>query len=294
MTRRPTSSLSAPARARLLAALLTLAAAAALVGPPAASAAPCGRPNPHAKPPSATPVRAMLALDDKSSRTTLAFKHDRGHQGISLVFTATACELPASPEKPKLVLLTKAGSKDLPDDALSVKSVEADGEEFILKVDVNANRCAPGTYDGQLAARAPYLAPTNRIPISVSRSENRLWVPLLIGAIAGLAGLLWFGLLRTASQTALSVSRIMLMFVTLACMLAGALTVFISYWDQDVWSIGDNFIGAVTAGFTGATTGAMAGLVGVVWRQPTAAAAPAAPASGRGRERAADEQPLAV
>jgi hypothetical protein len=256
---------------------LVLAAGAALVGAPAAYSAPCGEKDPNGKPPSTQPVRAMLALDEKSSRTIVAFKRAKGHQGINLVFTASGCELPTNPAKPRLVMLTKSGSKDLPDSALSVKSVEADGAEYILKVDVDANAFGPGTYDGQLAARAQYLAPTNRTPVSVSRSDNRWWLPILIGALAGLAGLVWFGLLKAASQTALTVGRGMLIFVVAACMVAGAISVFVSYWDQEVWSFSENFIGALTAGFTGATTGAMAGLLGVVWKQP--AAGPARPAA---------------
>jgi hypothetical protein len=184
--------------------------------------------------------------------------------------------------EPRLLVLTKGGSKDLDDDVLSVKSVDADASEFVVKVDVDASKFKPGIYDGLIAMRAPYVGP-NRTPISVSRSEDRVWLPMLLGAIAGLAGLVWFALLKAVTNTKLAVPKRMLPWValacTLACMVAGVLAVFVSYWDQDVWSLNDNLVSALTAGFTGATTGAMVALLGVVWKQPVATNA-APPASG--------------
>ena len=78
----------------------------------------------------------------------------------------------------------------------------------------------------------------------------------------------------------LKITKPMLYWVVAACMLAGAFAVFVSYWDQQVWSLDENLIGALTAGFTGATTGAMAGLLGIVLTQPSPpgpAPPPAAP-----------------
>ncbi len=235
---------------------------------PSAGAAPCGRPDPEADPPSAQALRATLALDEKSSRTILAFKREKDHEAISLVFTVSGCELPAELADPRLLLLTRPGSEDLGDDVVAVKSAEADGSEYVLKVDVDASRFEPGSYDGLIAVRAPYLAP-NRTPISVSRSEDRWWLPLLLGAVAGLGGMLWFLGLRRARSVQLKITKPMVYWVVAACMAAGTFSVFVSYWDQQVWSLDENLIGALTAGFTGATTGAMAGLLGIVLTQPS-------------------------
>jgi hypothetical protein len=106
--------------------ILALVAGVLFAASPA-HAVRCGEPDPAAKPPSTQPVRATIALDEKSSRTILAFKRDKGHQAISLVFNVTGCEMPpGEPPKPRLLVLTKGGSKDFDDDVLSVKSVDAE------------------------------------------------------------------------------------------------------------------------------------------------------------------------
>ena len=228
-----------------------------------ASAAPCGQPNRQ----NAPPARATLTLDEKSSKTHLLFKRETGHREISLVFIAAGCDLPRALRHPRLVVLPEQGSWELPLGVLTVKSAEVFGAEFLLKVDVNASKFKPGTYDGKLVIRSQYLN-SNRIPISVSRSESRIWVPMLIGAITGLAGLIWFALLKGASQAQLTVEPRWLLVLSAVCIVAGMLAVFISYWDQNVWTLDENLIASAVAGFTGATTGAMTGVLGVVWATP--------------------------
>ena len=122
---------------------------------------------------------------------------------------------------------------------MTVKSAEVLGTEFFLKLDVDASKFKPGTYDGKLVVRSPYLS-SNRTPISVSRSESRIWIPILIGAITGLAGLIWFALLRGASQAQLTVEPRWLLVLSGVCMVAGMVAVFISYWDQNVWTLDEN------------------------------------------------------
>jgi hypothetical protein len=248
-----------------------------LLSAPVASAAPCRQPDRQSTPQNAESERATLALDERSSKTHLWFKRETGHREISLVFKATGCELPTRFPKPRLRVLPEQGSWELPPGVLTVKSWEVFGAELILKLDVDASKFRPGTYDGKLIVRSPYLN-SNRTPISVSRSESRIWVPILIGAITGLAGLIWFALLRGASHAQLTVEPRWLLVLSGVCMVAGMVAVFISYWDQNVWTLDENLIASAVAGFTGATTGAMAGLLGVVW------ATPAESANGTARE----------
>lgn len=238
-----------------------------LLSAPPAYSAPCGQPNSQNTPNDAQPARATITLDEKSSKTHLLFKRETGHREISLVFSATGCDLPRALGKPRLVVLPEQGSWELPDGVLTVKSAEAFETELVLKVDVDASKFKPGTYDGKLVIRSPYLD-TNRTPISVSRSESRIWVPMLIGAITGLAGLIWFALLKGASQAQLTVEPRWLFVLSAVCVVAGMVAVFISYWDQNVWTLDENLIASAVAGFTGATTGAMTGVLGVVWATP--------------------------
>lgn len=210
---------------------------------------------------------ATLALDERSSKTHLWFKRETGHREISLVFRATGCDLPSRLPNPRLVVLPEQGSWELPDGVLTVESADVLGAEFLLKVDVDASKFKPGTYDGKLIIRSPFLN-SNRTPISVSRSESRIWIPMLVGAITGLAGLIWFALLRGASQAQLTVEPRWLLVLGGVCTIAGMVAVFISYWDQNVWTLDENLIASAVAGFTGATTGAMAGVLGVVWATP--------------------------
>jgi hypothetical protein len=238
-----------------------------LLSAPPASAAPCGQPDRQNTPQDAQGARATLTLDERSSKTHLWFKRETGHREISLVFRAAGCDLPSRLPDPRLVVLPEQGSWELPDGVLTVKSAEVFGAEFLLKVDVDASKFKPGTYDGKLVVRSPYLN-SNRTPISVSRSESRIWVPMLVGAITGLAGLIWFALLKGASQARLTVEPRWLLVLSGVCMVAGMVAVFISYWDQNVWTLDENLIASAVAGFTGATTGAMAGVLGVIWATP--------------------------
>jgi hypothetical protein len=92
---------------------------------------------------------------------------------------------------------------------------------------------------------------------------------LLIGAIGGLAGLLWFVLLSNAKGTATGRFRALhYAGVFVAAAIAGIISVASQYLDQEVWSVDDNGLAALIAAFTGATTGAMATAIGVLWRVP--------------------------
>jgi hypothetical protein len=246
---------------RQVLALCAVLGSSMLFAAPAALGATCGEPDTSAKPASDKPVRATLTLDDKSSRVTLPFKRDDGRQSMTLFFNAAGCDLPPAPTKPRLLVITKSGSGDLTD-AVSVKSVDVDQSEYVLTLDVDASKFKPGAYDALASARSSYLAP-NRTPISVSRSESRLWIPIILGVVGGLVGFGLFLVLHAKSE--LDVGRRILVIVGLICLGAGAFAAAVSYWDQDVWKFDDNWRATLTAGFTGATTGGMVGLLGILF-----------------------------
>ena len=50
--------------------------------------------------------------------------------------------------------------------------------------------------------------------------------------------------------------------------LFGAIAVYTAYRAQDVWSLGDNWLSALVAGVTGATTGSMLTAMGVLFPEP--------------------------
>ncbi len=247
-------------RCAVLVAVL-LATCASVAAPPA-HAVPCGHVDPSTK----EKTKAALTFDDKASRTAISFRRKTKTRNLTLVFNVSGCQLDGRPDPaPQLKFLPKQGAaEDLPEEAVEVKPADADDSTLYLTGSVDPNKLDPGMYEGIALARAPWLT-TARTPIAVSRSEHRWLIPLLIGALAGLAGVLWFLAMRYAVGDKMkTLSRWRIALVVLLPVVAGAFAVLASYWDQEVWSVSDNLPAALIAGFTGATTGSMAAVLAAI------------------------------
>lgn len=244
-------------------------------------------------------ARATLTLD-LDSVTAKAFGRSTAPATLLLRFKAAGCRLTADSAVPTIEIQPKSGVDELPTNAVSVLRVNTDAAagEYSVRLALAPKAFDPGSYAGYLELRAPELS-TSRTPIEVSRSEHRLWLPVGIGVLGGLAGLLWLGSLHYAKGTPKTFSVPEYLAVFLVAAAVGAVAVLLTYFDQEVWSLNDNGWAAAVTAFTGASTGAMAVTVQRLWgasepergasmSTPAASAAstPAAPAaSGRFRRR---------
>lgn len=241
---------------RLGAILLVCGAAfVALVGPAAGATVVCGKPDPatHA------PAQATLSLQ-QDSRTDITFKLHKGVRHWVLRFTVAGCSLDQAVPKPTLTVLPQS-SAELPKEAVSPDDALAKGSELTLTVNVNAGKFDPGSYKVLLLAQAPYLKPTST-PVSVSRSYDRVWIPVLIAAIAGLLGLAWavIGVLKAATGS-VTVRLPWLLVCLFVGVIVGVLTLKVTYLGQDGWTLEDNALGTAGAAFAAGSSGSVAGLL---------------------------------
>lgn len=217
-------------------------------------------------------ARAVLTLDDRRAVTTLRFKQSTKPKTLSLVFSVTGCELSIS-EPPPTILppLPMKDVSELPEEALSKPSFDSDAEGSTLFVltRVEPKKFDAGTYGGHIIVRAPYLA-NNSTPISVSRSEDSLLKPVGIGLVGALFGLAWFLILKFVARQKLQVSWWWLIPLGVAALVLGGLAAWDSYDAQEVWTVRENWRATAVAGFTGASTGAVAALLVTIFRSPVA------------------------
>ena len=237
--------------------------AALLVTAPAAGAVECGKADPKTK----LPARATLTLDDKSAVTNLVFKRHRNVKQLSLVYNVTGCDLTGNEVPPAILVLPRGGGDQLPDGVVTFKRQDTDGSAYFLSLAVDAHKFDPGSYDGLIVVRARYLAP-NRTPIAVSRSENSVFIPILIGGLAGLAGIAWFAAAKFLAREKLDIATKWVGLAVALAILAGIWAALKIYTDQDVWTFDDNWRTTAIAGFTGASTGAMAAVLAALWKAP--------------------------
>ncbi len=256
------ASRSLPAIAFVLVVLLLPVAAPS-------EAATCGDRDPATQ----LPRKATLTLDEDSV-ATIAYGRDMDDQTLLLRFRAAGCTFGSDQAAPAVDLLPKQGEEELPGGTVSLLRSRRDGSEFAVRLAVNPARFDPGTYGGFVELSAPDVA-TTRTPVTISRSEDKVTWPVGMGVIGGLAGLLWLWLLSIAKGALLGRVSVLHYFgVFVAAAVAGVVSVFAQYLDQEVWSVGENGLAALTAAFTGASTGAMITMIGVLWKpdgQPAAA-----------------------
>lgn len=239
--------------------------------PAPASAAVCGTTEAD----SGDTIRGTLALDEEDAVTDRVFHRDTGHKTLSLIFKVGGCVLAADAPQPTLDVIPRKGSEELPANAVSLKRVTPDGSTLDVLIDVDSGRFDPGSYGALVVLRAPEVA-TTRTPIAVSRSDNRWLIPALIGIVAALAGLALFTLGQVARKATLASRRLLALVAGIAAV-AGAVVVVVNYTNQEVWTFGENWWSAAVTGFTGATSGVMAGLLGGVWKTEDPAAAAVRP-----------------
>jgi hypothetical protein len=218
---------------------------------------------------------ATLALDGESPElvTDGKFGHKTGHRDLLLVFKVTGCDAAgrqAKPQEPLAIYPTKTGDQ-VPDGAVRLRgdpSMEGSGTVYRVPLRVFSNQFDPGSYSGFVELKAPWMNPA-RVPVTVSRSENNLLVPLSWGLIGAVFGLVVFVLMQFAQDFELAGHWYTWLLVGLVSVGAGVYVSYkTSYLDQDIWTSGENGVAAAVAGFTGATAGStISGLFGWVFKK---------------------------
>jgi hypothetical protein len=240
----------APATLLLSALLIVLCAV------PSAGAATCGLRDEKT---GTIPV-GQLTLNS-ASRTDVVYKRSTKPRSILLVFDVKGCTLEAGhqPDPDVAVTPTNSPGEDLPEDALTQPTVALrGGREVEYEFPIDPRHLTPGSYFGAIEMRSAYLK-TARTPVSVSRSESKWWIPVLYGAAGGFAGIMWFVIVSLASSALPDKSWWTLLIIGLGVVFGG-IGGYLSWRNQDVWTAADNAWATIGAGFTGATTGALAAL----------------------------------
>jgi hypothetical protein len=262
---------AAMARHALGTALVVVLAGLCGLAGPAAAATVCGQRDPETK----RPAIGQLTLNE-ASRTDLVYKRSTAPREIMLVFDVKGCTLtPYQRPDPGLAVTPSNGpGEDLPADALLPADVSyRGGSEVEYRFTVDTKHLAPGSYNAAVELRSRYLR-TTRTPVSISRSENRLPVPVLFGALGGLAGITWFLVVSFVSSS-LPSGWWWALVVGLAGLAFGAAAGYGSWVNQEVWTMSDNAWATIVAGFSGSTTGALAAMTTQLIKQHSDAASAA-------------------
>jgi hypothetical protein len=277
-----------------------------------AQAAPCG----SVPKDGGAPARATLALADQDAETvaSASFGRDTGERMMTLVFTATGCELTDKLEKPADP--PRIGPpKDTTFDAIPRGVVrldgdpEVDGSRYIVRLKVSTSPAPimggngelaapvfePGTYAGFLNLQAPWVRRVGT-PIAISRSDDEWFKVALLAGLGALAGFLAFVIIHWFAQADMVAGRWRFLVAGLLSVLVGAGVAYTTnYLNQGVWTFSANGRALLVAAFTAATAGPLVtGLLGKVYDDNTAVAKPMREAKKDLREKVRGEKKAAA
>ena len=235
------------------------AAPAALAQPPQGDLPKCGQ-----------GAKATLAFDGQRDEvvTDAAFGRDKDRESLTLIYKVSGCTLTADeavPQDPPQIFGQKTGD-EIPEGAITLRG-EPEFEEasYVVRFNVSSEIDA-GSYAGFVQVKAPWLN-TVRTPVTVSRSENQIWKPLLLGAAGAVVGFLFFAVARLLKGNDLLVSRTLAIVAGVVSIGAGAVAAFTTnYLGQDVWTWSQNWPETLGAGFSASTSGVMVALLAAVWK----------------------------
>jgi hypothetical protein len=244
------------------------------------------------------PVQGTLTLDqeDQETVTSAAFGRSKDPQPLTLVYRVAGCRvtdrlpLPSNPLRTGPV--KSAGSRMLPLGAVHVDDADADGDRYVVHLRILASSDgasdqprAPGrrpsashdftvkagSYTSFVRLKANWMRPV-ATPVTVTRSESQLWMPIGIGIAGAGCGFLLFWLARQIHHEDLLVRDRVLWFTAAASIIVGAGSAFFTnYLNQDVWTWNANGLALFTAAFSASTAGVAAGLLTGIYKNPTVA-----------------------
>lgn len=283
-------------RRGLVCTLVGSVALAALAAAPggAQAATTCG-----SKDKSGEVTRGTLSLDGDQSSVTVTYKRSTSPRTLLLVYGVEGCRMPASlgckatsrkgrvggPTCPVIETLPKGDGSEIPEAAVALKSVRAEPQELSLRLSIDHEKLEPGTYNGLIEVRsrqAKQWTATTRTPVTLSRSVSSALGPILLGAAAGAVAMLWYFVQKAVANVRRKVALPWLGAAFLAAAAVGIISALTAWRTQDVWTVDENGWATAAAAFTGATTGAMAVLLGNIWeKEPAKGEAKVAIRSGR-------------
>jgi hypothetical protein len=220
-------------------------------------------------------AKGTLAVAGKADELVMdaTFKRQTGTRHMTLVYDVTGCQLADTaprPTEPLPIYPPKTGDA-IPDGAIELArapSIENAGKRYLVPLTVRSRAISPGSYSGLVETASPVLNPV-RTGVTVSRSENRLWVPIVWGVLGALGGFGLFAALRLFKQNDLRVNGWLLALAAVISLIVGAIAALTtSYLNQDVWTSSSNAWAAVVIGFTASTSGVMTALLAAVWSDP--------------------------
>lgn len=270
-------------RTALVLVAVVIAAAASSVAAPAEAAKAAQTKGVSKTETCSKTAKGTLALNGKADELVIEapFKRQTGTRNMTLVYKVSGCRLAdmaPKPTTPLQIYPPKAGDQ-IPDGAIKLArapSIENGGKRYLVPLTVESTTIDPGSYEGLVEIASPVLNPV-RTPLTVSRSENNVLVPLLWGALGAVGGFGLFTALRFFKGNNLRVGRGLVVLAGAISIIVGAIAALTtSYLNQDVWTSSTNAWATVVIGFTASTSGVMTALLAAVWSDP-----PTAPA-GRG------------
>lgn len=221
-------------------------------------------------------IRGALSLVGDQSSVNVTYKRSTSPRTFLFVYNVEGCRMPASlkceeangtlqgADCPAIETLPKGDGNEIPESAVSLKSVRAEPQEMSLRLSIDRGKIEPGSYNGLIEVRSPQ-ATTTRTPVTLSRSESNFWGPVGIGALAGLIAMLWYFVQKAVANVNRKVSILWLVVAFLAAAAVGIVSALTAWRTQDVWTFDENGWATAVAAFTGATTGVMAVLLANIW-----------------------------
>jgi fluoride ion exporter CrcB/FEX len=227
-------------------------------------------------------VRGTPSLVGDQSSVNVTYKRSTSPRTFLFIYGVEGCRMPASldctadesgtltgADCPATETLPKGDGNEIPEAAVTLKSVRTEPQEMSLRLSIDHEKLDPGSYDGLIEVRAPQVT-TTRTPVTLSRSESSVVWPVVIGALAGLVAMLWYLVQKAVANVKRKVPRGWLFVAFLSAATVGILSALTAWRTQDVWTLDENGWAAGVAAFTGATTGVMAVLLANIWEDQPA------------------------
>jgi hypothetical protein len=231
----------------------------ALIWALGAAAAMCGVAKPGHPPVLGTPALR------KDSSVLVAFGRSTDKQDLYLIFSTAACQLP---QRVRPYVTLRQAPAGYPLKAASPGTVHVEVLPGELTVDIPISHSGvfkPGRYRNLVELSAPGYLTTTFTPVVVSRSENSVLWPLVLGAVGGFIGLALAGVAKVASGgRKIGGAWWRWAVVLLFALGAGAVAGWSVYHGQDIWRMSADWKGTAGAGLAAATTGSMVALLSLV------------------------------
>jgi hypothetical protein len=210
---------------------------------------------------------ATGALTLKAGDSTVAIDAGRktSERRLIFIFDVSKCTL-----APRDAIKVKVRSSDVDRSAFGTPEVDPKGAVLLVEVPVRPKRFDPGKHSAVVTVVGPHIV-TSISKVSLQRTEDRWYIPLLICLIAAVLGLAWaFYTVWAGETTANAKQRLKVRYLPVAVVGALAASWLIykaTYLDAEIWELevataATLFVAALTAAAGGSTVGAVTKVLG--------------------------------